>query len=148
MLARLLEMITGKDDLERVAYKDDVRLLNDCLRTRRLLFPKVPKRFLDAFTFTQQELMSLIEEESEEMAGDHFELWILEIDGKKRLPAFSSLRRMQAFSGRMSQDLNKVFSLGCFEALLADVTKQTEVDVVDLNLFSKRSWEIGVSNEG
>jgi hypothetical protein len=147
MLARVLERITGKDDLERVASKEDLHLLNNYLRTRPLFFPKRPKRFLDASTFTPQELMSLIEEESKELGGDHIDLWILELDGKKRLPAFSSQSKMEAFSARMSQDLNKVFSRGCFEALLADVAKQVDVDFIDLNLFGKKSWEIGVSNE-
>ena len=144
MIAKLLEIATGKDDLERVAYKEDLRLLNDYLKTRRLLIPKKPRRFLDAATFTQDELMEMIEQESKELGGDQIELWILEIDGKKRLPAFSSQKKMEAFSAKMSQDLNKVFSLGCFEALLADITKQADVDFVDLNLFSKKSWEIGV----
>ena len=47
----------------------------------------------------------------------------------------------------MSQDLNKVFSLGCFEALLADIVKQADVDFVDLNLFSGKSWEIGIGRQ-
>jgi len=144
MIAKLLEKITGKDDLERVAYKDDLLLLNDYLKTRRLLIPKKPKRFLDAATFTQEELMTMIEQESKELGGEQIELWILEVDGKKRLPAFSSQKNMEAFSSKMSQDLNKVFSLGCVEALLADITKQADIDFVDLNLFSKKSWEIEV----
>ena len=37
MIAKILEKITGKDDLERVAYKDNLRLLNDYLQTRRRL---------------------------------------------------------------------------------------------------------------
>src|SRR2546425_9982924 len=114
MIAKLLEKITGKDDLERVAYKDDLLLLNDYLKTRRLLIPKKPRRFLDAATFTQEELMKMTEQESKELGGDQIELWILEVDGKKRLPAFSSQRKIEAFSAKMSQDLNKVFSLGCF----------------------------------
>jgi hypothetical protein len=39
----------------------------------------------------------------------------------------------------MSKDLNQVFSLGCIEVLLTDILKDTDVDIVDLNLFSKRS---------
>ncbi|MEW6304048.1 MAG: hypothetical protein AB1705_11285 [Verrucomicrobiota bacterium] len=144
MIAKLLEMLTGKDDLERVAYKEDLGLLNDYLKTRRLLFPKKPRRFLDAATVTQEQLLEMVEQESEELAGDQIELWILDIDGKKRLPAFSSQKSMQAFASRMSQHLNKVFSLGCCGALLADVAKQSDIDFVDLNLFSKKSWEIGV----
>jgi len=147
MIATLLEKITGKDDVERVAYKEDVQQLNDYLKTRRLLFPKKPRRFLDAATFTQEQLMEMIEQESKELGGDQIELWVLEVDGKKRLPAFSSQKRMEAFSARMSQDLDKVFSLGCFESLLGDITKQADIDFVDLNLFSKKSWEIGVKRQ-
>ena len=40
--------------------------------------------------FTQEQLMEMIEQESKELGGDQIELWILEVDGKKRLPAFSS----------------------------------------------------------
>jgi len=142
MLDKILEILTGKDDVERVAYKDEPRLLDDFLKTRRLLFPKKPLRFLDADTFTDEELIELVEEESRELSGDQVELWILEIDGKKRLPAFTSQKRMQAFSSRMSQELNKVFSLGCIEVLLSDITEDSDIDIVDLNRFSQKSWEI------
>ena len=111
MIAKLLEMVTGKDDLERVAYKEDLDQLNAYLKTRRLLIPRRPKRFLDAATLTEEHLLELVRQSSEEMAGDRFEPWILEIDGKKRLPAFSSQKKMQAFSSKVSQELNKVFSL-------------------------------------
>jgi hypothetical protein len=47
----------------------------------------------------------------------------------------------------MSQELGKVFSLGCIEVLLSDVTKGADIDFVDLNLFSPKSWEIGVRAE-
>jgi hypothetical protein len=43
-----------------------------------------------------------------------------------------------------SQKLNKVFGLGSIECLLADITKDVDVDFVDLNLLSRKSWEIGV----
>ena len=147
MIAKLLETITGKDDVERVAYKEDVQLLNDYLKSRRLFFPKKPRAFLDAATFTQEQLMELIRQESKELSGDQVELWVLDVDGKKRLPAFSSQKKIEAFSGRMSKELNKVFSLGCVEVLLADVTKAADIDFVDLNLFSQKSWEIGVRSQ-
>ncbi len=146
MIAKILEMITGKDDLERVACKEDLVLLNDYLKTRKLLIPKRPKRFLDAVTFTPEQLVELTEEEAKDLAGDHFEPWILEVDGRKRLPAFSSQKKMEAFSATISQQLNKVFGLGSIESLLADITKSVDVDFVDLNLFSQKSWEIGVRN--
>ncbi|MEX2172173.1 MAG: hypothetical protein WD851_22830 [Pirellulales bacterium] len=144
MIAKLLEKISGKDDLERVACKEDLRLLSDYLKKRRLWFPVRPQRFLDSDTFTQDELLALVEQESKNLGGDEYELWILEVEGKKRLPAFSSQNRMEAFSVTMSSKLNKVFSLGCVEALLSDVTKNLDVDFVDLNLFSPKSWEIGL----
>ena len=64
MFAKILEKLTGKDDLERVAYKEDLGLLNDYLKTRRLFFPKKPRRFLDAATFTQEQLLEMIEQET------------------------------------------------------------------------------------
>ena len=91
--------------------------------------------------------MALIEEEAKSLNGEQVELWILDLDGKKRLPAFSSQKRMEAFSARMSRELNRVFSLGCVEVLLADVIKAAEVDFVDLNLYSAKSWEIGVGKQ-
>jgi hypothetical protein len=147
MIAKILEKLTGRDDLERVAYKEDLGLLNEYLKTRRLLIPKRPMRFLDAATFTQEELMELIEQESKELGGDQFELWVLDVDGKKRLPAFSSQKKMEEFSGKMSKRLDNVFSLGCIEILLADAIKDLDVDFVDLNLFSQKSWEIGVRRQ-
>lgn len=144
MIAKILEFITGKDDLERVAYKEDMEQLNAYLKTRRLWIPKKPRRFLDASSFTPEQLLELVREESEELSGDTYDLWILEIDGKKRLPAFSSQKRMETFSGKISQQLNKVFSLGCSQELLGDVVKQVNIDFVDLNLYSRKSWEIGV----
>jgi hypothetical protein len=145
MIARIVELFTGKDDLERVASKEDRPRLEAYLKTRPVLVPKRPTRFLDAATFTQAQLLELIEQESKELGGDQLDLWILDVDGTKRLPAFSSQKKMQTFSARMSQALNKVFTLGCIEVLLADVTKDRDVDSVELNLFSPRSWSIRVS---
>tara|TARA_R110002095_G_scaffold207633_2_gene192757 strand:- start:1145 stop:1582 length:438 start_codon:yes stop_codon:yes gene_type:complete len=143
MFSSLIEKITGKDDLERIACKEDPQRLNKYLKTRHLLFPKKPRRFLDADNFTQDELRELIDQESKELEGNQIELWILEVDGKKRLPAFSSEKKAQAFAAEMSQELNKVFSLGYLEVLLSEITKHTEIDFIDLNLFNKNSWEIG-----
>jgi hypothetical protein len=144
MIARILEKLTGKDDLERVAYQEDLALLNAYLKKRRVFIPQRPRRFLDAATFTQEQLMEQIRKDSEQLSSEQFEPWILEVDGKKRLPAFSSQEKMTAFASRMSQDMNKVFGLGCISILLEDVTKQVDIDFVDLNLFSKKSWEIGI----
>lgn len=146
MFNKVIEKLTGKDDVERVAETGDLQRLNDYLKTRRLLFPKKPMRFLDAATFTQEELLELVEQESKDLGGDQLKLWVLEMDGRKRLPAFSSQKKMEAFSAGMSKGLNKVFSLGCVEMLLSDVTKEIDVDVIDLNRFSGKSWEIEVAN--
>lgn len=147
MISKLVDVLTGKDDVERVAYKDDPQLLVNYLKTRRLFFPKRPLRFLDAATFTQDELLHLIEQESKALSAESVELWILEIDGKKRLPAFSSQKKIQAFSEKMSVSLDKVFSLGCIEVLLTDILKTVDVDIVDLNRFSQKSWEITVHKQ-
>ena len=144
MLAKLLELITGKDDLERVAYRGDLKQLNAFLEKRQLLIPRRPKRFLEAVSFTPEELLELMREETEELAGDPFEPWILEIEGKRRLPAFSSQKKMVIFSGKISQQMDKVFSLGCAEILLKDVVKSLDIDLIDLNPLCPRSWEIGI----
>jgi hypothetical protein len=146
MLAKLVEFVTGRDDLERVACRGDLDRLNAYLRTRRILIPKRPRRFLDAASFTPDELLELMREETEELAGDAFEPWVLEVDGRRRLPAFSSQKKMVVFSGKISKSLGKVFSLGCGEMLLRDVVARLDVDFIDLNLFSPRSWEIGVGD--
>ena len=147
MIAKILEKMTGKDDLERVAYKEDLALLNAYLKKRHVFVPQRPKRFLDAATFTQEQLMEQIRKDSEQLSSDQFEPWILEVDGKKRLPIFSSQDRMQAFAAKISQDMNKVFGLGCISTLLENVTNHVDVDFVDLNPFSKKSWEIGMGKK-
>jgi hypothetical protein len=144
MIAKILERLTGKDDLERVAYKEDLALLNSYLKKRPVFVPQRPKQFLDAASFTQEQLLEQIRMSTEQLSSDQFEPWILEVDGKKRLPVFSSQQRMQAFASKISRDINKVFGLGCISILLEHVTKHTDVDFVDLNLFSKKSWEIGI----
>jgi hypothetical protein len=147
MINKLLQKMTGKDDLERVAYKEDLALLNAYLKKRPVFVPQRPKRFLDAATFTQEQLMDQIRKDSEQLSNDQFEPWILEVDGKRRLPIFSSQERMQAFASKISQDMNKVFGLGCISILLENVTKHIKVDFVDLNPFSQKSWEIGIGKK-
>ena len=144
MISKILESLTGKDDVERVAGKGDLAALNAYLKTRSLLVPRRPNQFLDASTLTQQELLEALRCESEAAASDVFEPWVLELDGKKRLPAFSSHKKLEVFSKRISQQMNKVFALASAELLIADVTSQLDFDFVDLNLFSEKSWEIGV----
>ena len=147
MIGKILEKLTGKDDLERVAYKEDLALLNSYLRKRPVFVPQRPKRFLDAATFTQEQLLEQIRRDSEQLSNDQFEPWILEVDGKRRLPIFSNQERMTAFASKISQDMNKVFGLGCISILLENVTKHVEIDFVDLNPFSKKSWEIGIGRK-
>jgi hypothetical protein len=144
MFGKLLETLSGKDDLERVAYKENLGVLSAYLKTRRLLIPRRPKRFLDASSFTQQQLLEMIENESGDLAGDQFDPWVLEVAGKRRLPAFSSQKKMAVFSKKISQQMNKVFALGGAEFLIEDIAKGLNIDFVDLNLFSEKSWEVGV----
>ncbi len=144
MLAKLIETITGKDDLERVAYKENVGQLNEYLKTRRILIPRKPQRFLDASSYTQEELLEQIRKDAEELSDAPFEPCVLDVDGKKRLPAFSSLKKVEIFSSKMAHRMNKVFGVGCGEVLLATVARDLDVDFVDLNLFSEKSWEIEV----
>ena len=144
MLAKLIETLTGRDELERVAYKKDVAQLNEYLKRRKLLIPRKPSRFLDASEFTEEQLFEVIKKESEDLAGAEFVPWILDIDGKKRLPAFSGAKKMEVFSGRISQQIDKVFPLGGAEFFLEDITKGLDLDFVDLNPFSAKSWEICV----
>jgi hypothetical protein len=144
VLSRLFEKLTGKDDLERVAYKGDTALLNAYLKTRPVLVPQRPKRFLDADSFTQEQLLEHMAKDAEQLSGEMFEPWIREVEGKLRLPVFSSEARMTTFATKISQELNKVFGLGCISTLLQNITQQVEIDFVDLNLYSKKSWEIGV----
>jgi hypothetical protein len=147
MIARFLERLTGKDDLERVASKADLALLNAYLKKRHVFVPQRPKRFLDVATFTQDQLIEQIRKDSEQLSSEQFEPWILEMNGKKRLPVFSSQDRMQTFAAKISRDMNKVFGLGCISILLETVTKQVDVDFVDINLFSEKSWEIGLGKQ-
>ena len=88
--------------------------------------------------------MTLIREDTKQLNDDHFEPWILEIKGKKCLPVFSSQERMKAFAAKVSKDLNKVFGLGCAYILLENVTKHVDIDLVELNPYCKKSWEIGI----
>ena len=147
MIAKILEKLTGKDDLERVAWKEDLPLLNAYLKKRPVFVPQRPRRFLDAASFTQEQLIEQIRKDSEQLSSDQFEPWILDVDGKKRLPVFSSQERMTAFASRISKDMNKVFGLGCISILLENVTKRVDIDFVDLNPFSKKSWEIGIGKK-
>jgi len=144
MIDKLLEKITGKDDVERIAYRENLADLNAHLRTRRLLIPRRPKRYLEAGNYTEAQLLEMIESEAKDLDDAPFEPWVLEIDARRRLPAFSNRERMEVFQKRISMKLNKVFALGAGEFLIADVTKGLNVDFVDLNALCERSWEIGV----
>jgi hypothetical protein len=127
MIDKILEKLTGKDDLERIAYKEDLAALNAYLKKRPVFVPQRPKRFLDAAALTLEQLIEQIRMDAEQLSGDQFEPWILEIGGKRRLPVFSSQKRITAFASRMSQEMDKVFGLGCISTLLADVTKNLGV---------------------
>ena len=144
MIARLLELFTGKDNLERIASRDDLGLLNASLKTRRLLIPRERRRFLDARDFKPEELLELLRVESEELETDPFVPWVLEVDGKRRLPAFSSQKKLVVFAGKLSKRMDRVFSLGSAEILLRDLVESLDIDFIDLNSLCPRSWEIGV----
>jgi hypothetical protein len=144
MISKLVEAITGQDDLERVAAKNDTPALCEYLQTRPVWIPQRPKRFLDAANFSEQELLTLIEKDSHDLSGQTVDLWILDMDGKKHLPIFSNPKKLEAFSATISKDLNKVFGLGCIQELLPEVLKQVDVEVIVLNAFSKRHWAIEI----
>src|SRR5258708_33308187 len=112
MIAKILEKLTGEDDLERIAYKEDLALLNAYLKKRPVFVPQRPRRFLDAANFTQEQLLGQIRKDSEQLSSDQFEPWILEGDGKRRLPVFSSQERMAACARQNSQGMNKGFWFG------------------------------------
>ena len=139
---------TEPDDLERVAAQDDLQRLTEYLATRRVLIPRRPRRLLDAANFTQDQLLEQIRQDAHDMKHAPFEPWILELDNMKRLPVFSSKERAHAFSRTISRHLSKVFSLACCEVLLWEFTKSLDVDFVDLNLYSEKSWQIEVKRHG
>lgn len=145
MIARLAEWITGKDDLERVAVRGDTARLNAYLETRLLWVPCEPSRFLDASDFSPEDLLKVLEAEAEDNTPDRpFTAWVMDHDGVRRLPAFSSLKRMTTFAGAISKRLDKVFPLGGGEMLMSDVVRATGVEFVDLNVLCGQSWEIAV----
>jgi len=147
MFDKILEKITGKDDLERVACLGNFAKLSAYLKTRKVYVPRKPRRFLDPSELTETALLDHIKAEARESANTPFEPWILDLDGKKRLPVFSSPERMQQFSAKISVEINKVFSLVAGEALLEVAIKGLELDFVDLNLFCQKSWEIEVKKK-
>ncbi|MEQ8848278.1 hypothetical protein [Botrimarina sp.] len=144
MFAKLVEQLTGLDDLERVANRGDMAELRAYLETRPVLIPQKPSRFLDADNFSQEELLALVEAEASDLAADDFRPWVFEENGQRRLPAFSSEKKMHAFVGKVSKKLHKVFGLGAGKVLIFDVATDLQVDFVDLNLYSEKSWEIGL----
>ncbi|MCK4762398.1 MAG: hypothetical protein KAW12_09395 [Candidatus Aminicenantes bacterium] len=145
MLNKIIALVTGKDDLERIAGKGDMVLLNSYLEERPLLIPQKPVRFLEPQDFTGESLVEQARQDAEDLSKEDFYPWVLEVDGKKRLPAFSSQEKMEIFSSRISQDINKIFSLGCVEILLDEILRGLpDIDYVDINLYSPKSWELDV----
>ncbi|MFZ5830700.1 MAG: hypothetical protein ACOY3P_11465 [Planctomycetota bacterium] len=144
MFSKFLDMVTAKDDIERIAAGGNAEELNQLLKIRPLLVPKRPRQFLDPVTMTPEQLADMTRQEADDASGEDFEPWILELNGKKCLPAFSSEKNAAVFARRISQDLNKVFGLAYIKILLFHQTKNIDVDYVELNLFSKRSWRIEI----
>src|SRR4051812_13778714 len=130
MFAKVIELFIGLDDLERVANRDNIQELNEYLKSRTIWIARKPQRFLDAANFDEQQLMQMITDESEKLNEADFQPWVLELNGKRRLPIFSSMRKMDVFSKRISTEMNKVFALGGVESLLSCAIKSLEVDVV------------------
>jgi hypothetical protein len=148
MVSGLLELLTGRDDLERVAFRRNFDQLTAYLQRRTVYVPQEPDRFLEPDTFTQEELIGLIEQEATELSNDPFYPWVIEEEGRRWLPAFSSQKKMQTFSGEMSKELNMVFALRCAEVLLFNVLAPLEIDFIKVNPFSKYGFEIGVASNG
>lgn len=136
------------DELERVAQQGDLDELNAYLKTHRVLIPMRPRRFLDPKELTREQLLEEIKKDSEELKKMPFEPWILEVNGKKRLPVFSSTRRMEEFSRHIAQDLKQAFSLRGAKVPLELVARHFDIDFVDLNPFSENSREIGLRRRG
>ena len=78
MFSKVLQSITGMDDLERVAAKEDLAALNAYLKTRHVFVPIRPRRFLDV-DCSQEQLLELMETGAKEMAGNEFESHLLRI---------------------------------------------------------------------
>jgi hypothetical protein len=146
MFGKLLTTLTGKDDVERVALKNDLAALREHLKSRPLLLPRRPLQFLDPAGLTEEQLRAMIEKEAAEVASAPFEAWVLTVEGQRRLPAFSSQEKLSAFSKRISTELNQVFALSAAEVLLAEVPAELEIDVLALNLFSEGAREIPFSS--
>ena len=135
-------------DLERIAQNGDLDELNAYLKTHRVLIPMRPRRFLDPAKLNREQLLEEIKKDSEELKKMPFEPWILELNGQKRLPIFSSTQRMQEFSKHVAQDLKQAFSLRGAKIPLELVAKNFDIDFADLNLFSENSREIGLRRRG
>lgn len=139
-----LQFLTGRDDLERVAGRDDPALLHRYLLERPVVVPQRPSGLLDLST-SGDELYRFMEAEARRLAGDDFEPWIRENDGKLTLPVFSNHARSGRFTELIVQQTGKVFAFGCIVVPLGDILEDFEVDVVELNPLSEHSWEIAVS---
>ena len=135
-------------ELERIAQHGDLDELNACLKTHPLWVPRKPRRFIDPVGLTKDQLFEKIRIDLEELKKEPFVPWILELDGKRRLPVFSSRQRMAAFRTHITKDLKQAFGLVCVTILFADILKRADIDSVDLNLFTENGREIGVRRRG
>ena len=144
MLSKLLEKLTGKDDLERVACKEDMAKLSAYLKTRRVLVPRRPSRVRDAASFNSAKLLEEIKADVDGLKDKPFEPWILEVEGRKHLPVFSSQRKLEFFVQKISQETNQLLSVGAGEFLVEEVIASIRIDFIELNAMCERSWEIAV----
>lgn len=144
MIQRIIEWVTGKDDLERVVSKGNSEQILHYLKTRQVTIVMKPKRFLNAADFTTDQLMEQIKLDAAELDSDPFHPWVVESEGKRELLVFSSQKRAFEFAGAMSTKMDKVFGLGTGQATLESITSQLKVDQVVLNAFCKQSWVIEI----
>src|SRR5262249_1066340 len=101
----------------------------------------------DAAAFTQQELIEQIRKDSEQLAGDQ----VRTLDpGSRRQETTAGVFEPRPNAVIRREDFAKheqgVWP-GLYSILLENVTKHVDVDFVDLNPFSKKTWEIGVGKE-
>ena len=136
------------NDLERLAQQGDLDELNAYLKTHPVWIPMRPRRLLDPTQLSREQLLEEIRKDSEELKKMPFKPWILELEGKKRLPIFSSNQRMQEFSRRIGQEMKQAFSLRGAKIPLELVAKHFDIDFADLNMFGENSVEIGLRRRG
>ena len=89
MIGWLIERVTGKDDLERIAQKGNVQAINFLLKKRPVWIPSRPRQAIDPESMDGETLVQAVQNELGADGPDApFVPWIMEVDGCRRLPAF------------------------------------------------------------